>query len=95
MNSMSGKELAKLLERNDWILLRVQGSHHIYGKAGSSIRISVPIHGNKSLKVGLLRHLLKQAGLLENTPQNTSTVEESNSDNKAANESDSSDEEQE
>ncbi|MEG4491271.1 type II toxin-antitoxin system HicA family toxin [Microcoleus sp. D3_18_C4] len=95
MNSMSGKELAKLLERNDWILLRVQGSHHIYGKAGSSIRISVPIHGNKSLKVGLLRHLLKQAGLSENIHQNTSIVEESNSDKKAANESDSSDEEQE
>jgi predicted RNA binding protein YcfA (HicA-like mRNA interferase family) len=32
MNSMSGKELAKLLERNDWILLRVQGSHHITEK---------------------------------------------------------------
>jgi len=95
MNSMSGKELAKLLERNDWILLRVQGSHHIYGKAGSSIRISVPIHGNKSLKVGLLRHLLKQAGLLENTPQNTSTVEELNNENKEANESDSIEEEQE
>jgi len=95
MNSMSGKELAKLLERNDWILLRVQGSHHIYGKAGSSIRISVAIHGNKSLKVGLVRHLLKQAGLLENIHQNTSTVEESNSDNKAANESDLIDEEEE
>lgn len=95
MSSMSGKELAKLLERNDWILLRVQGSHHIYGKAGSSIRISVPIHGNKSLKVGLLRHLLKQAGLLENTNQNTSTVEESNNENKEANESDYIEEEQE
>ena len=91
MNSMSGKELAKLLERNDWILLRVQGRHHIYGKAGSSIRISVLIHGNKSLKVGLLKHLLKQAGLLENTPQNISTFEQSNSENKAANESDSID----
>ena len=95
MNSISGKELAKLLERNDWILLRVQGSHHIYGKAGSSIRISVPIHGNKSLKVGLLRHLLKQAGLSGNTHQNTSTVEESNSENNEANESDAIDEEQE
>jgi len=52
----------------------------------------VPIHGNKSLKVGLLRHLLKQASLSENTHQNTSTVEDSNSDNKAANESDSIDE---
>lgn len=66
MNSMSGKELAKLLERNGWILLRVQGSHHVYGKPGIASRISVPIHGNKDLKVGLLRHLLKTAGLLEN-----------------------------
>ncbi|MCC3528849.1 MAG: type II toxin-antitoxin system HicA family toxin [Microcoleus sp. PH2017_22_RUC_O_B] len=95
MNSMSGKELAKLLERNDWILLRVQGSHHIYGKAGSSVRISVPIHGNKSLKVGLLRNLLKMAGLSENSHQNTSRLEESNSENKGANESDSIDEKQE
>ncbi|MEG4528971.1 type II toxin-antitoxin system HicA family toxin [Microcoleus sp. D2_18a_D3] len=55
----------------------------------------MPIHGNKSLKVRLLRHLLKQAGLLENIHQNTSTVEESNSDNKAANESDLVDEEEE
>ncbi|MFL9465273.1 MULTISPECIES: type II toxin-antitoxin system HicA family toxin [Nostocales] len=66
---MSGKELTKLLERNGWILLRVQGSHHIYGKPGIASRISVPIHGNKGLKVGLLRHLLKTAGLLEGLSQ--------------------------
>ncbi|MCY7383160.1 MAG: type II toxin-antitoxin system HicA family toxin [Microcoleus sp. CAN_BIN18] len=94
MNSMSGKELAKLLERNDWLLLRVQGSHHIYGKPGSSVRISVPIHGNKSLKVGILRHLLKMAGLSESSHQNTSRLEESNGENKA-NESDAINEENE
>ena len=43
----------------------MQGSHHIYGKAGSDIRLSVPIHGNQALKVGLLRHLTKMAGLSE------------------------------
>lgn len=65
MKSLSGKELAKLLERHDWKLLRVQGSHHIYGKPNVNIRLSVPIHGNKPLKTGLLRHLLKMAGLEE------------------------------
>jgi predicted RNA binding protein YcfA (HicA-like mRNA interferase family) len=65
MRSVSGKELAKALERNGWTLLRVQGSHHIYGKAGSDARLSVPIHGNQTLKIGLLRHLLKMAGLTE------------------------------
>ncbi len=65
MKSISGKDFAKVLERNGWSLLRVQGSHHIYGKAGSEVRISVPIHGNHALKTGLLRHFVKMAGLTE------------------------------
>ena len=65
MKSVSGKELAKVLERHGWSLLRIQGSHHIYGRAGSEVRLSVPIHGNQALKVGLLRHLMKMAGLSE------------------------------
>jgi predicted RNA binding protein YcfA (HicA-like mRNA interferase family) len=65
MKSISGKEFAKVLEQHGWTRLRVQGSHHIYGKAGSEIRISVPIHRNQSLKTGLLRHFLKMAGLTE------------------------------
>jgi predicted RNA binding protein YcfA (HicA-like mRNA interferase family) len=65
MKSVSGRELARVLEQHGWTLLRVQGSHHIYGKAGSTVRLSVPIHGNRPLKTGLLRHLLKMAGLSE------------------------------
>jgi predicted RNA binding protein YcfA (HicA-like mRNA interferase family) len=65
MKSVSGKELARLLERNGWNLLRIHGSHYIYGKPGSIVRLSVPIHGNKPLKTGLLRHLLKIAELAE------------------------------
>ena len=63
MKAISGKEFARLLESHGWSLQRINGSHHIYAKAGSSVRISVPIHGNASLKVGLLRHLTKLAGL--------------------------------
>ena len=66
MRSVSGKEFVKVLERHGWSLLRVQGSHHIYGRAGSDVRLSVPVHGNQALKTGLLRHLLKAAGLTEN-----------------------------
>ena len=63
MKSISGKAFAKVLEQNGWVLLRIQGSHHIYGKLGVSDRISVPIHANQSLKTGLLRHFLKVARL--------------------------------
>ncbi len=65
MKSVSGKELAQLLERHGWLLLRVQGGHHIYGKQGNIVRLSVPVHGNAPLKIGLLKHLLKLAGLSE------------------------------
>jgi predicted RNA binding protein YcfA (HicA-like mRNA interferase family) len=65
MRSVSGKEFVKILERHGWILLRVQGSHHIYGKAGVNARLSVPMHGNQAIKTGLLRHLMKLAGIAE------------------------------
>jgi predicted RNA binding protein YcfA (HicA-like mRNA interferase family) len=65
MKTVTGKELGKALERHEWTLLRVQGSHHIYGKTGSVARISIPVHGNKPLKMGLLKHLLNMAGLSE------------------------------
>ena len=69
MKSVSGKRFARVLERHGWRLLRVHGSHHIYGNDGSIVRLSVPIHGNKPLKTGLLKHLLKVAGLRENDLQ--------------------------
>ena len=65
MKSITGKDFARLLVRDGWLLLRVKGSHRIYGKAGSEVRISVPIHGNQTLKTGLLRHFMKVAGLSE------------------------------
>jgi predicted RNA binding protein YcfA (HicA-like mRNA interferase family) len=65
MKSVSGKDFARVLERHGWQLLRVQGSHHIYGKPGNPARISVPIHGNQALKIGLLKTFLRIAGLTE------------------------------
>lgn len=65
MKQVSGKELARVVERNGWRLLRVQSSHHIYGKPGMMVRLSIPIHANKPLKIGLLKHLLRDADLSE------------------------------
>jgi len=65
MKSVSGKRLASVLELHGWNLLRVHGSHHIYGKQGSVVRLSVPIHANQPLKIGFLKHFLKLAGLDE------------------------------
>jgi predicted RNA binding protein YcfA (HicA-like mRNA interferase family) len=65
MKATSGKELARILEKNGWKLARVKGSHHIYIKESMIERISLPIHSNRPLKIGLLRHFLKVARLKE------------------------------
>jgi predicted RNA binding protein YcfA (HicA-like mRNA interferase family) len=61
MKALSGRDFGRLVERRGWTLLRVKGSHHIYGKPGSIVRLTIPIHGNRPLKIGLLRHLAKLA----------------------------------
>ena len=63
MKPLSGPKFARLIEKRGWSLLRVNGSHHIYGKPGESARLSVPMHGTKPLKAGLQNHLAKLAGL--------------------------------
>lgn len=65
MKSISGKDFAKLLEKSGWELRRTHGSHHIYAQDGNPVRISVPIHANTPLKIGLLKHLMKTAGIDE------------------------------
>ena len=64
MKNVTGKKLCKLLEQNGWCLVRIHGSHHVYTKDGEDQRIVVPVHGNKELKIGLLKSILKTAGLL-------------------------------
>ena len=65
MKPISGKRFAKIVEQNGWALLRIQGSHHIYGKADSDIRLTISVHKNQDLKLGLQRHLMKLAQLTE------------------------------
>ena len=61
MKSVNGRRFCRLLESRGWHLRRVNGSHHIYAyaRAGLPDRISVPVHGNRPLKLGLQRHLMK------------------------------------
>jgi predicted RNA binding protein YcfA (HicA-like mRNA interferase family) len=62
---VTGERSCRLLEWKGWELKRINGSHHIYAKSGSIVRISVPVHGKTTLKIGLQRHLMKIAGIDE------------------------------
>jgi predicted RNA binding protein YcfA (HicA-like mRNA interferase family) len=63
MKAVSGERFCRLLESKGWALQHINGSHHIYSKPGEIARISVPVHGNKPLKIGLQNHLMKIAGI--------------------------------
>ncbi len=65
MKTINGKRMCKLLEGKAWTLARVTGSHHIFVRQGSDVRITVPVHGGRDLKIGLQRAIMKTAGISE------------------------------
>jgi predicted RNA binding protein YcfA (HicA-like mRNA interferase family) len=64
VKAVSGKALCKALEQKGWTLIRISGSHYIYGKLGSR-SVPVPVHGNRTLKTGTQIGIMKQAGLTD------------------------------
>ena len=59
MKAVTGRQMAKLAEQKGWVLARISGSHHVYTKDGRIERVVIPIHGNRNLKIGLQRSLMK------------------------------------
>ena len=63
MKTISGKAFCRILEQHSWKLQRIRGSHYIYAKPDREEILTVPIHGNKDLKKGTFRKLLKDSKL--------------------------------
>lgn len=63
--TISGKDLTRILERRNWTLLRVHGSHYYYESPDGGTRLSIPVHGNRDLKSGIQRAIMKDAGLTD------------------------------
>tara|TARA_B100000809_G_scaffold93354_1_gene91988 strand:- start:256 stop:471 length:216 start_codon:yes stop_codon:yes gene_type:complete len=65
VKSISGKRLCVILERRGWQLRRIRGSHHIYARDGHRAILTVPVNGNRDLRIGTLKSILRTAGLTE------------------------------
>ena len=65
MKQVSGKAFVKAAAAHGWQLDRIKGSHHIMIKDGEDSILTIPVHGNKPLKIGLLRALMKLSSLAE------------------------------
>jgi len=60
---VSGKEAIAAFGKHGFELVRITGSHHILKRSGHRTALSVPVHGNKPLKTGTLRALIRDSGL--------------------------------
>ncbi len=65
MKQVSGKAFVRIALDHGWVLDRIKGSHHIMTKEGEDSILTIPVHANKPLKIGLLRALMKQAEITE------------------------------
>lgn len=61
LGNVSGKQAVKAFTKVGWVYRGQVGSHAVLVKPGSPINLSIPQH--KELGSGLLRSLIKHAGL--------------------------------
>jgi predicted RNA binding protein YcfA (HicA-like mRNA interferase family) len=57
----SGKEMVRFLRQQGFELVRTRGSHHFLAKG--ELRTSVPVHGNRLLRIGTLHGILRDVRL--------------------------------
>ncbi len=65
MKPISGKRLRRILERRGRVLVDTSGSHHKFRSPDATRTTTIPIHGNRDLKPGAQRSIMKDAGLTE------------------------------
>ena len=61
--TVSGKRVVDALLRAGFAVRRISGSHYLLANPNHPARaVTVPVHGNKDLKPGTLRSIIRQAG---------------------------------
>jgi len=60
MPVVTGQDVVRALRRAKFELRHVEGSHHVL-KHADGRAVSVPVHGSRSLKRGLLASILRDA----------------------------------
>jgi predicted RNA binding protein YcfA (HicA-like mRNA interferase family) len=64
---MNSRGLLRRLQRDGWVICAIRGSHHVLRHPCRPGHISLP-HPKKDLGIGLVRKLMRQAGIDPNAP---------------------------
>ena len=60
---VAGTQAIAAFEKVGFEVVRVKSSHHIMKRDGHPYVLTIPVHGNRPLKRGTLRGLIRAAGL--------------------------------
>ena len=60
---ITGMEAVKAFRKAGFELDRIKGSHHILRRPGWHLILSIPVHGGKTVGIGLLKSQVEAAGL--------------------------------
>jgi len=62
--AVSARQVLAALRRAGFVVGQISGSHHMLVHTTDARRtVTVPFHGDRSLRPGTLRNILRQAGL--------------------------------
>ncbi|MBA3806648.1 MAG: type II toxin-antitoxin system HicA family toxin [Acidobacteria bacterium] len=60
---VEGREVVRALERAGFVVKRQKGSHIHLRRETDQRRVTVPVHSGKTLPLGTLRSILRDAGI--------------------------------
>jgi len=64
MKQLNARQLQKELNIRGWTFARMRdGSHMQFKKVGVPNLITIPVHGARPIRLGLLRQILRDAGI--------------------------------
>jgi len=64
MKQLNARQLQKELNTRGWTFVRMaDGSHMQFKKPGVPQLITIPVHGSRPIRAGLLRKILRDAGI--------------------------------
>jgi predicted RNA binding protein YcfA (HicA-like mRNA interferase family) len=62
--ALGGRQVVRALQRAGFVVVRTRGSHSVLARPGEPGRaVIVPVHGNRDLKPGTIRSIIRQSGL--------------------------------
>ncbi len=62
---LQARQIIRALRKDGWELERTRGSHHHFYHDTKPGMVTVPVHKSKDIGLGIMRSILRQAGLTE------------------------------